>query len=1237
MQPVNSLNHDAGWEAVLVEVIESEEKGAAQPLEYWLEKHPAYADGLKSFFADRAAFDGLLTRPPLLPAGETVRYFGDYEILGEIARGGMGVIYRARQINLNREVALKMILGGRFSNPSDLERFRHEAQAVSQLDHPGIVPLYEIGEHQGHHYFTMKLIAGGSVAARLVERPLPPPAVAVRLIASVARAVHYAHQRGILHRDLKPANILLESASTFTPLVADFGLSKPLDGSPSPTHTGAILGTPTYMAPEQARAEKQLTTGVDVYSLGAILYELLTGQAPLRGASVAETLEWLEHREPASPRAIQPHNQKIDRDLETITLKCLAKNPAARYGSAEALAEDLDRWQRGAPILARPIGMAEQVIKWTRRKPAIAALTAALVASTVFGVAGMAWLLQKAQRSEYEASRRADAEALERARALEAEKAAEVERDRAEQSLYFNRVGAAYRYLQDGNLIKAEELLRGSPEKFRDWEWQRLRKLMNPEESSIAGFAFQLTRDGKRMFVFHDHATAVWDVPTWKEQKRIAHGGERFAHSPDGSRYALFSSRATESGTRRAIHVGIFDTQTGKPVWDQPNLPIMAENVRTVAFSPDNRLIAICGTQPFCAQGGDAGSTSVVVDGQTGAIKYTLKQGGLHAAFSPDGKTLAAFEESMDWDRSHRRQGVAAVSDVDDTTPFAWHWPAGQNLKFGDTLIRRDCWIHLVDAATGQSQGKLRNADGFGVAQNFLWSPDGQSIYALQRSQTEVYEVATRKHKTNLKGHKDSATAIAFTPDPNIVLTGGLDHTIKLWNVKEGKSTREWKGHHHYVTSVALIDNGRTLISASGDHTVRRWPFSQNPGMVDRPSLDDGASHPFAIGQVSHGENGIFHWSLAFSADGSQSLVFDETPSPLNTLFALMNLSVATQTLRIALIDTKTQATIKQFPTKWESSGISQRGMTLAFSPDERFAAACFHDQPAILDLRSGEEHFLPHGSGSTMAFSPDGKTLATIHRIPEMPHHPAQPVKGIAPYRKSPTADVARNPAPVADVPPPPIPAQPQGPGVADSLSSETIELAASGTVHFFDVATRKETGSLPLEPFSGEGLSYSPDGQWLAIWGRAAQNLVSYAPKHTAEIRLIDLKTRKLVHRLEGSALNHRDATFSPDGKRITAASWDGNVYVWETASGKLVHTLRGHQGYVWSSCFTPNGKRIISSGNDELLKVWDVATGEEIVSLINEGGNFHLSFDKKGCLAGVGDCCLRNWLTAVTVTHP
>jgi serine/threonine-protein kinase len=417
------------WGEIVAACLEAQERGQAADRQALVAAHPEFAEELAEFFAHGDRFDRLaapivamakatagLTNPDLQDdtfdeasgssADRALRSFGDYEILEKIARGGMAVVYKARQVSLNRVVALKMIRRGDLGSEEE-RRFRHEAEMVAGLDHPNIVPIYEVGEEQGRHYFSMKLMGGGSLARQL-ERFAADPRSAARLVATVARAVHHAHQRTILHRDLKPANILLDREGM--PHVTDFGLAKRLAADSDLTHAGALVGTPSYMAPEQTRTNRAATTtATDVYGLGAILYALLTGRPPFRGEDALETLQQVREQAPEPPHGVNP---RVAHDLASICLKCLEKEPRRRYGSAEALADDLDRFLAGKPIAARPVRPWERPWKWARRRPAAAALLAvsgAFVVAAVAGLLGHSARLERALAETRKQQERADA------------------------------------------------------------------------------------------------------------------------------------------------------------------------------------------------------------------------------------------------------------------------------------------------------------------------------------------------------------------------------------------------------------------------------------------------------------------------------------------------------------------------------------------------------------------------------------------------------------------------------------------------------------------------------------------------------------------------------------------------------------------------------------------------------------------------------------------------------------
>jgi hypothetical protein len=431
-QRSNGTSRERHLDAVIAGYLETVDAGEPAAPQEWLAHFPELAPQLGRYFADQRRIENLLAevKPAswqkadhCLPvdgarptedqeagrsSASAVSCFGDYELLGEIARGGMGVVCKARQRSLNRTVALKMILSGRLASAADVRRFRSEAEAAAQLDHPHIVPIYEIGQQDGQYYFTMKLIDGGNLAQHTARFSLDPRAAA-SLVAKVAAAVHHAHQRGVLHRDLKPANIVLDAQGE--PHLTDFGLARRMQGPLGLTGSGVAVGTPSYMAPEQALGPSSVvTTAADVYSLGAILCELLTGRPPFRAETPLQTLRQALERGPEQPRALNP---RVHRDLQTICLKCLEREPAGRYPSALDLRGDLERFLRGEAVLARAAGPLGRCWRWFRRSPVVAGLGVALFLSLLLGASVASWQWWKASNharlAEQERARAADA------------------------------------------------------------------------------------------------------------------------------------------------------------------------------------------------------------------------------------------------------------------------------------------------------------------------------------------------------------------------------------------------------------------------------------------------------------------------------------------------------------------------------------------------------------------------------------------------------------------------------------------------------------------------------------------------------------------------------------------------------------------------------------------------------------------------------------------------------------
>jgi WD40 repeat protein len=771
----------------------------------------------------------------------TVRYFGDYELLSEIARGGMGVVFKARQVSLNRDVALKMILSGQFAGEGDVKRFHTEAEAAASLDHLNIVPIYEVGEHEGRHYFSMKLVEGGSLAARVSNSnsQISNRETAV-LMAKVARAVHYAHQRGILHRDLKPANILLDKKGE--PHVTDFGLAKLVNQDSGLTRSEAFMGTPNYMAPEQAAGNmKQLTTASDIFSLGAILYHLLAGQPPFKAETPLETMRLVVEAEPQRPRALNPN---ADRDLETICLKCLEKDPKRRYGSAEALAEDLERWLRHEPIAARPSTATERVMKWAQRKPALAAMTAAIALVAILGVTGIEWQRREAvtaralaeEKSIAEAKAKAEAEnQTQRAEAASRDAiiAKEETQDTLAGSLYeqaravrvLNEPGRRWKALE---LVKQAEMLRSR---------QRLAGLptTNPlparvllRSEAVAALHLQdaraireiagaplmmpaLDRDGRWMASLSMDGGARLTDLTSGQQIGQWHStnlfGLKIALSPDGKLLACASGRGG---------IAISELPAGKlaRILDWP------QDSSSLDASPEGRSYKLTRFHPEFLAFDPAGRSLF-------AVRRAPPKAGLNAQTQP--VRPRSEKQIIRWDLT-KDSGpeIIETPNMEGGTAFGWlafstdgksaAFPSGRN-----RLAVRDLEANEV---SGYVESEWMHA-GPGVcsSKNVLAIPafSGTNLVVALFDLTKKEEIGQIAVGAAIR----LTGLLAFSPDGGLLAFGSMDGHISIHGVASGREVMRLAGAHK--GGIGLLkwqSDGQHLVSAGQEGVVKVWELS---------------------------------------------------------------------------------------------------------------------------------------------------------------------------------------------------------------------------------------------------------------------------------------------------------------------------------------------------------------------------------------------------------------------------
>jgi WD40 repeat protein len=948
------------------------------------------------------------------------RGFGPYELLAEVARGGMGIVYKARQLPLNRVVAVKVLAAGQFAAPDFVKRFRTEAEAVARLDHPNIVPIYEVGECEGQPYFSMKFFESGSLAGRISNREFHiSDREAAGLLAKLARAVHYAHQRGILHRDIKPGNMLLDAQGE--PHLTDFGLAKLVEKDSTLTRTMAMLGTPSYMSPEQARGEaKQLTTAVDVYGLGAVFYELLTGQPPFAGGTTMETVRQVLEKEPRRPSVLKPG---IDRDLETICLKCLEKDPGRRYGSAEALGAELERWQRHEPVEARPPSAVYRLQKaWSRNKLAYSAGIAVVLTLVVgLSLASTAWRQARKERDlarqrlqEAEIARRQvdtanqhltrnlflrewqEAEDLLQQAKLGSALAwfARAARSHLDDPAVVNRLLSilsennfavpACRPLDHGAPVTScvlsadgRKLITAAGDGLvRIWpvgEAGRPLVLRNQFHAPLVGF---LSRED-RLLVVDDESVSLWELTG--ERAKLQHarrvGSPRLATTSDG-RFAALNS---DTGGPR-----VWDTAELHPVG--PRLQDAVNNLRVLCLSPDGRYLFGAGASPGAAawevsSGRRVWQTATGPAIASGGVDNFVESGEMHpdgkliALSHPEGRlTLWKFEPSTGEGTPptsvtqplHEIRAPSLVS----TFCFA---DSGRRL----VLATYEGFLQLDNFATGELRPILLEPGGH--ASSVRLSFDGRHLATGSADGTaRVWDIRMSLPQILMFTNGFSVWDVKFSPDSSWFVMAGAE-AAEIRDASTGALRRRLLAND-FVTRLDVSRDGRRIVASTEGGTARVWDSAT--GALVTPIIH----FPHNIQYVEFSPDG--RWFIA-TAPGRIVWVYNTESGTL----AMPPMTNAVQVVSAHFSPDQTSivtATEEGFLEFWSLPEAAERGTParhkdviwdVRFSPDGKSILTASRDHTAALwDLNTGSKvKEFRHDLGVFNAsYSQDGKRIIT-------------------------------------------------------------------------------------------------------------------------------------------------------------------------------------------------------------------------------------------------------------------